>query len=679
MKNKFSMAMSLAVMVAMLFTSLALADTIQSDGDTVTPAMQTTVNLGTVAPGANLTPKVSFQLSCDGNKHVDNGQTVNLSYNAGGSTIPAGGSLSATVASIGSIPVSWPDDGSNVCTGILPLGDNGDSTVTITAPTAGGTYSFVVAYSAALNPAGTNDPASITGAVPTVTYTLTVPSDTTAPVITPNVSGTLGNNGWYTSEVTVSWSVVDNESSISSSSGCDSTTINADTAGTTLTCSATSAGGTSSQSVTIKRDATAPTGVSGAPNRAPDSGTWYNNAVDVVFTGTDAPSGIASCTSTNYSGPDGAGVTVSGSCTDNAGNSNITVASSAFDYDDTAPTAALSVTAGTAGANGWYTSNVTVSTSGADSVSGVTCSNDQDQTTETAGAEFNGSCTNGAGLTTNAAPLTVKLDKTGPSASLSAAGTLGDNNWYTSNVTISTSGSDSISDPTTCTATQSQTTDTASATFNGSCTNNAGLSTAAAPLTITRDATAPVVTVTGVTNGATYTLGSVPAAGCNTTDATSGVATVATLSLSGGPVGSFTAACNGAVDNAGNTNSASVIYTVIYAWNGFFQPVDNLPALNRAKAGSAIPVKFSLGGNQGLDIFAAGYPSSKAIACGSTANADDIESTVTAGSSSLSYDALADQYVYVWKTDKAWAGTCRTLTVKLADGTIHQANFQLTK
>jgi hypothetical protein len=52
--------------------------------------------------------------------------------------------------------------------------------------------------------------------------------------------------------------VSDAESDISSSSGCDPTTITADTAGTTLTCTATSAGGTSSQSVTIKRDATPP-------------------------------------------------------------------------------------------------------------------------------------------------------------------------------------------------------------------------------------------------------------------------------------------------------------------------------------------------------------------------------------------------------------------------------------
>jgi hypothetical protein len=84
-------------------------------------------------------------------------------------------------------------------------------------------------------------------------------TDTTPPVITPSVTGTLGQNGWYTSDVAVSWTATDAESAIASSSGCGPTTITADTSGTTLTCSATSAGGSASQSVTIKRDATAPT------------------------------------------------------------------------------------------------------------------------------------------------------------------------------------------------------------------------------------------------------------------------------------------------------------------------------------------------------------------------------------------------------------------------------------
>ena len=67
------------------------------------------------------------------------------------------------------------------------------------------------------------------------------------------------------------------------------------------------------------------------------------------------------------------------------------------------------------------------------------------------------------------------------------------------------------------------------------------------------------------------------------------------------------------------------------------------------------------------------------IACNASAILDPIEQTVTVGSSSLSYDLTTDQYIYVWKTDKVWARTCRKLIVRLNDGTDHLAYFNFTK
>lgn len=128
-------------------------------------------------------------------------------------------------------------------------------------------------------------------------------------------------------------------------------------------------------------------------------------------------------------------------------------------------------------------------------------------------------------------------------------------------------------------------------------------------------------------------------------------------------------------DGQDSSSPDSVAINVIYNFKGFFPPVDNLPVLNQVKAGQAVPVKFSLSGDQGLNILAAGYPVSQGIAC-SAGSTDDIEQTVTAGSSSLSYDPSTDQYTYVWKSNKAWAGTCRQLIVKLNDGTEHRASFR---
>lgn len=132
--------------------------------------------------------------------------------------------------------------------------------------------------------------------------------------------------------------------------------------------------------------------------------------------------------------------------------------------------------------------------------------------------------------------------------------------------------------------------------------------------------------------------------------------------------------------NLANTNNwvsfKTVTINVLPPWSGFLQPVDNPPALNSVKAGSAIPVKFSLGGNFGLNIFAGGYPQSATAACDASAPVDAIESTVTAGASSLQYDATTQTYTYVWKTDSKWSGMCRQLVLKFADGTTQFANFK---
>ncbi len=111
---------------------------------------------------------------------------------------------------------------------------------------------------------------------------------------------------------------------------------------------------------------------------------------------------------------------------------------------------------------------------------------------------------------------------------------------------------------------------------------------------------------------------------------------------------------------------------------GFFAPVAGLPAVNTVNAGQTVPVKFSVSGDQGLDVIASGFPRSAPIACGSPALVTGTVATVAAGRSGVSYDPSTDTYTYAWKTEKAWAGTCRQLVVRLADGTFHHANFRFT-
>ncbi len=163
------------------------------------------------------------------------------------------------------------------------------------------------------------------------------PSDTTAPVVVPTISGTLGANGWYVSNVTVTWSVTDPESAVTSTPGCGPTTISSDTTGTTLTCTATSAGGTTSVPVTIKRDATPPTITYLGQNPAPNANGWNNTAVTLSWSCTDATSGPVSATVSQTISTEGANQSATGTCTDTAGNT-ASDPQGGIDIDLTAPT-----------------------------------------------------------------------------------------------------------------------------------------------------------------------------------------------------------------------------------------------------------------------------------------------------------------------------------------------------
>jgi hypothetical protein len=262
-------------------------------------------------------------------------------------------------------------------------------------------------------------------------------------------------------------------------------------------------------------------------------------------------------------------------------------------------------------------------------------------------------------------------------------GTPGNDDWYRSAVTVAWNWIDSGSgiDPSNCVQTSRSIGEGSAIIITSTCQDLDGNATSDS-MTFKVDTTAPTVTVTGITDGGQYVYGSAPAAGCSTADDTSGVAVdasvIVTTSGSNG-AGPFTAICSGAADNAGNqASSVSVSYIVVYAFNGFFSPIDNPPVLNSIKGGQGIPVKFGLGSNLGLNVLAVGYPNAQQITCNTSAPLDVVEETVTAGSSSLSYDASTGRYVYVWKTNKAWAGTCRKLVVRLADGTDHTAIYRFT-
>jgi sugar lactone lactonase YvrE len=149
-------------------------------------------------------------------------------------------------------------------------------------------------------------------------------SDATPPLVTANVAGPAGQQGWYLGNTHVSWNVSDPESEVTSTDGCGVTSVLEDTAGVTVTCSATSAGGTTTQSTVVRRDATPPQ----VAWTTPADGVRYGAFSTLVaqFSCSESTSGISVCSGTHPSGT-ALATNVAGnfnfyvSAVDNAGNS----------------------------------------------------------------------------------------------------------------------------------------------------------------------------------------------------------------------------------------------------------------------------------------------------------------------------------------------------------------------
>lgn len=130
-----------------------------------------------------------------------------------------------------------------------------------------------------------------------------------------------------------------------------------------------------------------------------------------------------------------------------------------------------------------------------------------------------------------------------------------------------------------------------------------------------------------------------------------------------------------------STLSPFIVGTMNLHFLGFEQPVDNQPTINKVKGGRAIPIKWALKDAQGNYVRDLGavvhYGYARLSDCSGATSA--IDEYINAGSSSLRYDSSNEQFVLTSKTDSSWVGSCRMFTLRLSDGTVHQAVFQFIK
>lgn len=148
-----------------------------------------------------------------------------------------------------------------------------------------------------------------------------VGSDLTAPAIAGTALPAPNADGWNREPVTVSWTVADAESGIGTSTGCETRTLTADTAGTTITCTAVNGAGlATSSSATVRIDQSAPTLAYTCAAATVD----VAGDVSCQLSSADTLSGIKVVLGSSIQEPAwrlGAGTHVfSASATDNAGN-----------------------------------------------------------------------------------------------------------------------------------------------------------------------------------------------------------------------------------------------------------------------------------------------------------------------------------------------------------------------
>ena len=262
--------------------------------------------------------------------------------------------------------------------------------------------------------------------------------------------------------------------------------------------------------------------------------------------------------------------------------------------------------------NAWHANDVTIGCTATDGGSGVDPSTDESFSlstnvasgTETANAQTNSKDVSDAlGHTTTAGPIGGnKVDKKAPAVSCGSA----DNAWHADNVSIACSASDGGSGIPAADESFSLSTTVAAGEENANAstgsrdvTDGVGHKTTGGPIGGNKiDKKAP--TVTCPTPTPTFSVGQSPAnLTGSASDGGSRAPDVCDPELSGytsGVVGNPKSVTLSAQDNVGHVTNQPCAYNVLYGFAGFFQPIDNDGMFNKAKAGSSIPVKFSLDG-----------------------------------------------------------------------------------
>lgn len=327
---------TLAVVVMLALPWVVFADVTVPDGDDTEPINANPLVFGDVCAGASITNEVRVAIKRAGNygstNVFKNGAVVTVSVQS-----VSGTELSPDIGSPSTITL--PDDWESKPDGQY-MSDSVTSNVTLHAGSAG-SFSGSVTYRA--SGPSSKPPYSTINRDATMEVTATIidcqPSDTERPTASPTQSPVANPAGWNNTDVTLTWNWMDNVGGSGiDEDNCEMTTVATDEGEYEVTATCYDLAGNMGQaSYNVKIDKTAPT-VSANASPGPNTNGWNNTNVTVSFSGSDALSGIDSCSADVVLTSEGAGQSASGTCTDKAGNVSAPATATGINIDKTPPT-----------------------------------------------------------------------------------------------------------------------------------------------------------------------------------------------------------------------------------------------------------------------------------------------------------------------------------------------------
>jgi hypothetical protein len=276
--------------------------------------------------------------------------------------------------------------------------------------------------------------------------------------------------------------------------------------------------------------------------------------------------------------------------------------------------------------------------------------------------------------------LKVLIDKTSPTITATTGVEPNSNGWFRTPVVVHFAALDTGSGLADSSGDVPVASEGADQEIVGTATDLAG-NTATASVTLNIDLTPPGIAIATPPDDATYLVNAKVPAAFSCSDNLSGVNTCTGDVANGAPLDTSTPGAAlfsvHASDVAENLASATRRYLVRYAFSGFGAPVTGLPQVNSRKAGAVVPVKYSLADANGKVVSATTFVSltSAPVQCGVGSPLGPGEPAGAAGQTSIRADS-SGQFIFNWKTDRSWEGSCRALRLTLSDGSEHVALFQ---